>query len=186
VSNKFRLPIVLGSIALCFVTIFGFGWWLLTSTEIVNTSLAIKARHYYYFNLAPKLGQNLGKLPFAIIAMQEVKAEEGIVYAYMILGRYEDSDWEKQILYLKTKDGQTYGYNYSDSPGSELVFQEWENGIIRKRTLSTTPLSKGDKIFIQWTDKRTLGQILLDAGLDQQKLLNPDMDVSDFQRINRL
>ncbi len=183
-SSKLKLVIIFSLIIVSFAGIFGFGWWLVTSMNISNTTFAIKARHYYYLNLAPKLGQGLKKLPFDIIPIQTMETIDGALYAYTMVGQYQYVDWDNQILYLKTKNGNLYGFNYSLDAGSNLIYSEKnKEGYIEIKYFQDDPWNKDDIITVQWTDKKTLKEILARAEVDSQKVVNPYLTADDFIKI---
>jgi len=179
-----KLSIAIGLILIYLAVFLGFGWWLVTSINISNTALAIKARHYYYLNLAPKLGQDLKKLPFDIIPMQTMETTDGTLYAYTMVGQYQYVDLDNQILYLKTKNGNVYGFNYTLDLNNDLIYSEKnEEGIIESNFFQNNPLNENDTITVQWTDKRILKEILARAEIDSQKLVNPYLTADDFTTI---
>lgn len=182
--NKFKLVFILGLTLSILVIISVFCWWLVTSMNISNTTFAIKARHYYYLNLAPKLGQDLKKLPFDIIPIQTMETTDGTLYAYTMVGHYQYINWDNQILYLKTKNGNLYGFNYTLDAGSDLIYSEKnKEGIIEIKYFQDDLWNKDDIITVQWTDKKTLKEILTKAEVDSQKVVNPYLTADDFIKI---
>lgn len=180
INRRPWLIVILTLLAFIVLLVLGF-WWLVTSMNISNTAFAIKARHYYYLNLAPKLGQNLKDLPFDIVPIQAMKTNDGILYAYTMVGLYQYTDWDNQILYLKTKNGSIYGFNYTLDLSRDLIYSEKkEEGTIEIKSFQNDPWNENDTIIVQWTDKRTLEQVLTRAGIDSQKLVNPYLTVDDF------
>lgn len=180
--TNWRPWLIVISTLLASIVLFVLGfWWLVTSINISNTSFAIKARHYYYLNLAPRVGKSLDKLPFSIEAVQKMETENGAVYLYTMLGKYKEVDDQNQILYLTTREGKMYGFNYAFMPVSELTYRaKGESGVIEQKSFSTEPLQEGDSMVAQWTDSRTLEQILIETEVDPQKLVNPYLTVDDF------
>lgn len=166
--------------------IFGLFLWLTTSSQIANAPLAVTAKYDYYFNLAPKLGVNLKDLPFEIIPMRRIDSPEGPVYIYIILGRYQGIDFEDQIIYLSTKSGAIYGYKFSSNADEPIPYKDLKAGGSQISELGVSPFIQGEVLSIQWEDDRTLSKILSDSKTDSLNLVNPDMDFSGFQLINKV
>lgn len=74
-----------------------------------------------------------------------------------------------------------YGFHYAFMPVSELTYRaKGERGIIEQKSFSTEPLQEGDSMVVQWTDNRTLEQILSEAEVNSQKLVNSYLTSDDF------
>lgn len=177
--------IILFSFIAIFAGIFGLIFWLTTSPQIANTPLAVTAKYDYYFNLAPKFGLNLKDLPFEIIPMQRLDTANGPVYIYIILGRYDGIDFENQIIYLRTKSGTIYGYKFSPNANEPIPYKDLKAGG-SQISVGVSPFIQGEVLSIQWEDDRTLSKVLSDAKADSLNILNPDMDFSGFQLINKV
>ena len=122
-----------GFIVVVLLAIFGFGWALLHSVGLANTSLAIKARKYYYLDFLPRHGQTLGKLSFTIIAMLDADPAKGSGYGYLMRGYYERYDANTNIVYVKTKDNLVYGFQFASGPRGQPVYQEKVNGTFEQK-----------------------------------------------------
>lgn len=166
------------------IVLGGLVWGLVSLPSLANSDIAIIVKHYYYLNLAPKLGQDLKKLPFDIIPIQTMETIDGALYAYTMVGQYQYVDLDNQILYLKTKNGNVYGFNYTLDLNNDLIYSEKnEKGIIESNFFQNNPLNENDTITVQWTDKRILKEILARAEIDSQKLVNPYLTADDFTTI---
>ncbi|OGG23849.1 hypothetical protein A3A79_01435 [Candidatus Gottesmanbacteria bacterium RIFCSPLOWO2_01_FULL_43_11b] len=190
-----KLFLIISSIILTIVVItIGVGWLLLTSVTFANNPLAIKTRYYYYAELFPDLIIKPATLPFTILAMKKVGTEQSPSYIYIMFGAYENVDFTNQILYLKTKDKSIYGFKFFLEPTNRFVYREPGVGASKTNFIiidphnpenTVSPFNKREIISVQWEDRRTLIEILQDAKTNAQRLVNPNMSVSDFQRIIR-
>ena len=164
------------------------GWWLITSPRVANTYLGTQARRYLYFSpLTQKIGMNWEKLPFAIEVMQEIKSEGGSVFAYTMLGKFERVDLNNPILYLITKDGKRYGFRFALDSEGELMYRDRnEDGSVDTKLFAINPFDEGVVVAVQWTDKRSLEQIILEAQSDPKLLVNPYLDTEDYVSVSRI
>lgn len=87
------------AIVVVWLEIGGLVWWLLVSPTMANTSLAIKARQYLYYQLGPKLGLNHQPLPGDIVPMEVISKNGGTVYQYVLYGSYQSVDLENQLRF---------------------------------------------------------------------------------------
>lgn len=83
-----RIVIILKVITGVIIVLGGLFWGLVSLPIFANNNLAIKAKHYYYLNLAPRLGKNLNELPFSIEAVYKMETDNGTAYLYTMLGKY--------------------------------------------------------------------------------------------------
>lgn len=172
---------ILGIIIGVVVVLRGLMWGLVTLPSLANNDLAIKAKHYYYLNLAPRLGKDLNELPFSIEAVYKMETDNGTAYLYTMLGKYQEIDDQNQILYLTTRERKMYGFHYAFMPVGELTYRaKGDNDVIEQKFFSIEPLQEGDSLVVQWTDNRTLEQILSEAEVNSQKLVNPYLTSDDF------
>lgn len=175
--DKFGLVVILSLLAVGLTIIFG--WWLLSSPEIANSSLAINLRHNYYSVLGPKLGLSLKSLPYEIMPLLEVKGEPG--YVYKMLGKFSDIDRNKQILYLQTKKGDRYGFKYAIYPVGDLVYRGKIGDKFVDVNFGDEPINIDEPILAQWSDVRKLEEIVSTAKTDDRyNLVNPNISGSDL------
>ena len=175
--DKFGLVVILSLLAVGLTVIFG--WWLLSSPKIANSSFAINLRHNYYSVLWPKLGLSLKSLPYEIMPLLEDKDEPG--YVYNMLGKFSDIDEDKQILYLQTKKGDRYGFKYEIPLVSELVYREKIGDKVVNVPFGDKPINIAEPIMVQWADTRKLEEIINTAKTDDRyNLVDPNISGSDL------
>lgn len=180
--NKARLFVTAALVVLLFAIL---GWWLISSSKMANTSLAIKLRYNYYSVLWPKLGLNLKSLPFEITPTLKVQDEPG--YVYTMLGMFVDTDIDNQIIYLQTKRGAVYGFNYSIEPKGELIYREKIGNSFEDINFYDKPLSTNETLLVQWSDVRKLEEITKEANLDDRyHLVNPYIGITDYLSVIKM
>lgn len=164
------------------------GWWLIASPMVANTYLGTQTRRLLYFSpLAQKIGTDWEKLPFAIEVMGELKLEDGSIFTYTMLGKFETVDLDNQILYLITKDGERYGFRFALDSESELMYSDRnEDGSVDTKSFALNPIDEGVVLAVQWTDRRSLERIILEAQADPEMLVNPYLDTEDFVLVGRI
>lgn len=164
------------------------GWWLITTPGVANTYWGTQARRYLYFSpLTQKIGMDWEKLPFAIEVTQEIKSEGGSVFAYTMLGEFERVDLDNRVLYLITKGGTRYGFRFALNLESGLMYRDRnEDGLVDTKSSVVNPFDEGVVVAVQWTDKRSLEQIILEAQSDPKLLVNPYLDTEDYVSVSRI
>lgn len=175
--DKFGLVVILSLLVIGLTIIFG--WWLLSSPKIANSSLAINLRHNYYSILWPKLGLSLKSLPYEIMPLLEDKDEPG--YVYNMLGKFSDIDWDNQILYLQTKKGNVYGFKYTIYPAGDLIYREKIGDKVVNVRFGDKPINIAEPIMVQWADTRKLEEIINTAKTDDRyNLVDPNISGEDL------
>lgn len=185
-NARLKLFVIFGCVVLVFGVLLVFLWWLLTSRLIANSQLAIRTRHYYFLELPRKF--NFRSLPFDIIASQFLKAPDGATfYSYILLGKFLSVDSQNQILYVQTNKKEAYGFKYALEPiVGGPVFRDAGSISQQEKTFEDTPFGNEDVLMIQWTDRRSLDQILVAANVDPKKIVNSDMTPSDYSLITKV
>jgi hypothetical protein len=180
--NKAHLFVTAALVILLFAI---FGWWLIGSSKTSNSSLAIKLRYNYYSVLWPKLGLSLKSMPFDIMPTLKVQDEAG--YVYTMLGMFVNADIDNQVIYVQTKSGDIYGFNYSIEPAGELIYREKIGDSFEDISFYDKPFSTDEALLIQWSDVRKLEEITKEANLDDRyHLVNPYIGTTDYLSVIKM
>lgn len=189
----------IGILVLFFIAIL---WLLCFGIDgYANNSLVVQVRKYVFTNLRSKMGLTYKSLPFLITPVQKISVGGSDMHVYALLGKFEKIDFNEQRIYLKGRDGLSYGFDFYNGSSDRnysnqnQFFYEESNGVGDAKTkiieLDKIDFEAGnlfgidDVFLIYWIDNRSLKTIISELKTDLLSTVNSGKRVSYYQKIYR-
>lgn len=150
-----------------------FGWLLLYSRICTHWPGIIELRGVFFDTITPSLGLREGILEYELMPLSEVK-ENGLTvgYMYSLRGELVDVELDRSLLYLRTKSGQEYAFQYSASVSPAFYYKTKEGEGFVIKDFIEEPIVEGKRVSVQWEDRRKLTQVFEDMGETEEKVVN--------------